>query len=99
MSLIADDPRASLRGREAAPLLARLRPALPLLAVVIVAILLRFLIVTATDVSWLITLSEKILDGKTLYVDLIEVNPPASVFLYLPAVMLAQLIEIGRAHV
>ena len=76
-------------------LAARLRPALPLIAVTIVAVVLRLLIVTATDVSWLITLSEKVLDGTRLYVDLIEVNPPASVLLYLPAVALARLIGVA----
>jgi len=74
---------------------ARLRPALPLVLVVAAAVLVRLWIVTATDVSWLITLSEKVLDGTRLYVDLIEVNPPASVLLYLPAVALARAIGIA----
>jgi hypothetical protein len=94
MSSVVDD--AFRRGGWAAPALAaRLRPALPLIAVTIVAIVLRLLIVTATDVSWLITLSEKVLDGTRLYVDLIEVNPPASILLYLPAVALARLIGVA----
>src|SRR5713101_5631390 len=96
MSSIVDAPRAFRRGHRAAPpLAARLRPALPLIAVTIAAIVLRLLMVTATDVSWLITLSEKVLDGTRLYVDLIEVNPPASVLLYLPAVALAR--WVGRS--
>lgn len=41
------------------------------------------------DVSWLITVSERILSGDRLYVDILEVNPPASVWLYLPLVWLA----------
>nr|MBA2466525.1 hypothetical protein [Sphingomonas sp.] len=41
------------------------------------------------DVSWLITVSEKLLAGARLYVDVIEPNPPASVWLYLPSVWLA----------
>ncbi len=44
------------------------------------------------DVSWLITLAERVLSGDRLYVDIFEVNPPASVWLYLPLVWLAQLI-------
>ena len=96
MSSTVDEPRASRRAYWVAPALAaRLRPALPLIAVTILAIILRLLIVTATDVSWLITLSEKVLDGTRLYVDLIEVNPPASVLLYLPAVALARLIGVA----
>ena len=42
------------------------------------------------DVSWLITVCERILDGQKLYVDVIEANPPASVWIYLPAVALAR---------
>lgn len=39
---------------------------------------------THTDVSWLLTVGEKILSGEQLYVDIWENNPPASVYLYLP---------------
>ncbi len=67
---------------------------LPLLTVFVAAIGLRLVVVANTDVSWLITLSEKVLDGQHLYVDLIEVNPPASVFLYLPLVALARLLAL-----
>jgi hypothetical protein len=41
------------------------------------------------DVSWLITVSERILAGDRLYVDILEVNPPASVWMYVPLVWLA----------
>lgn len=44
------------------------------------------------DVSWLITVSERMLSGDRLYVDILEVNPPASVWLYLPLVWLAHAI-------
>jgi hypothetical protein len=44
------------------------------------------------DVSWLITVSERILSGDRLYVDIFELNPPASVWLYLPVVWLAHAI-------
>jgi len=46
------------------------------------------------DVSWLITLCEKTLDGQRPYIDFIEVNPPASILLYLPAVSVARLIGV-----
>lgn len=46
------------------------------------------------DVSWLITVAERVLGGQRLYVDIFEVNPPASVWLYIPAVRLAQSIGI-----
>jgi hypothetical protein len=61
-----------------------------LLAVLAVALLERALIDTTPDVSWLITLGEKVLDGQRPYVDFLEVNPPASIFLYLPAVAVAR---------
>ena len=47
------------------------------------------------DVSWLITLDEKWLDGATPYLDFIEINPPASLMLYWPAVALARLIGVA----
>jgi len=47
------------------------------------------------DVSWLITVCERILDGQKLYIDVIEANPPASVWIYLPAVALAQVLAVA----
>ena len=44
------------------------------------------------DVSWLITVSERMLSGDRLYIDIFELNPPASVWLYLPLVWLAQIL-------
>ncbi|HET9811740.1 MAG TPA: hypothetical protein VFP53_08610 [Sphingomicrobium sp.] len=46
------------------------------------------------DVSWLITVSERVLAGDRLYVDIVEVNPPASVWLYLPLVWAARVIAV-----
>lgn len=46
------------------------------------------------DVSWLITLDEKWLDGQTPYRDFIEINPPASLLLYWPAVALARALGV-----
>lgn len=47
------------------------------------------------DVSWLITVCERLLDGGTAYVDVLETNPPASWLIYMPAVSLAQLIAVA----
>jgi hypothetical protein len=47
---------------------------------------------TIDDVSWLITVGERVLDGQTPYVDFIEVNPPASILLYLPPILLARFV-------
>jgi hypothetical protein len=37
------------------------------------------------DVSWGLTLGDRLLDGARLYRDVLETNPPMTVFLYLPA--------------
>ncbi|MDR3496264.1 MAG: hypothetical protein P4L82_16825 [Ancalomicrobiaceae bacterium] len=49
---------------------------------------------TVADVSWLIELAEKSLAGQRLYVDIVETNPPMSVFLYMPAVLIEHLTGI-----
>jgi hypothetical protein len=46
------------------------------------------------DVSWLITVCERMLSGHRLYVDILELNPPASVWLYMPFVWLAHAIGV-----
>ena len=43
------------------------------------------------DVSWLITAGEAVLDGKTAYVDFLETNPPAAIFIYVPPILAARL--------
>lgn len=59
-------------------------------ACALVAILGQALMIPVdADVSWLITVSEKVIAGQRLYVDVFEVNPPASVWLYLPQVFAA----------
>ncbi|QUD88478.1 GtrA family protein [Phenylobacterium montanum] len=45
---------------------------------------------TDVDVAWLLTLGEKMLDGQRAYVDFFEANPPMSILLYLPAVVLGR---------
>lgn len=59
-------------------------------AVVTVALIERAFVDTAPDVSWLFTLGERVLAGERPYVDFIEVNPPASIFLYLPTLLLSR---------
>lgn len=46
---------------------------------------------TVADTSWLITVGERVLSGERLYVDLIEANPPFSVWMYMPAIAAARL--------
>lgn len=49
---------------------------------------------TNSDVAWLLFSTQQVLDGATLYVDLIEVNPPLIVWLSLPPVAVAELLEV-----
>ncbi len=64
-------------------------------AIVLVAAAAQARFGAIADVSWMITIGERWLDGQTPYVDFIETNPPASILLYLPAVALAR--AIGAA--
>jgi hypothetical protein len=45
----------------------------------------------SADVSWLITMCERMLHGERAYVDIRETTPPAPLLLYMPGVLLAQL--------
>jgi hypothetical protein len=67
---------------------------LPLVAVLLLAVAMRFVTVANTDVSWGLTMAEKWLDGARLYIDVIEVNPPATVFVYVLPVVLARLFGV-----
>ncbi|HEY1945269.1 MAG TPA: hypothetical protein VGH40_24395 [Roseiarcus sp.] len=74
----------------------RLTAALALAATIgLVAIALQLHYGLLGDVSWLITVDEKWLDGATPYLDVIEINPPASLMLYWPAVALARLLGVA----
>lgn len=76
----------------AGTLLKRLAPAA---AACLVAILLRSITNLGEDCSWLLTLGEKFLAGATPYVEFIEVNPPASFLMYLPAILLARVLGVS----
>ena len=47
------------------------------------------------DVSWLCVAAERVLGGEKLYSQVMEVNPPLSVLLYMPPVLLAQALGIA----
>jgi hypothetical protein len=64
------------------------------LAIALVAVALQLRYGLLGDVSWLITADEKWLDGQTPYRDFIEINPPASLLLYWPAIALARLVGV-----
>jgi hypothetical protein len=50
---------------------------------------------TVPDTSWLITVIERIALGQRLYVDVIELNPPFSIWLYMVPVRLAMLLGVA----
>jgi len=60
-----------------------------------VAALVRCFIWLNSDVSWLLTLAEQVLAGARAYVDYSEPNPPASIMIYIPAILFAHLFSIS----
>jgi hypothetical protein len=53
-----------------------LAPWLMIVAVFAAAVLLRQLLPFNVDVSWWLTVGERMLDGQRLYVDFLDTNPP-----------------------
>ena len=68
---------------------------LPLAAVGLAAAAMLAILPTNPDVSWGLTMAEKWLDGGRLYIDIVEVNPPATMYLYVVPVWVAR--QIGVA--
>jgi hypothetical protein len=64
-------------------------------AILVTALLIQMPIVLNADLGWLLTANEKIIDGRELGVDLFEANPPLSVYMYMPAVMLARITGVA----
>ena len=67
--------------------------------VFVVAILLRQVVPLNTDVSWLLVIGERVLDGQRLYVDIVEINPPMAVFAYLPGIALARALGLDPGNI
>src|SRR3954469_8733883 len=75
---------------------------MPLLLIGVVfaiAIGLRQVVPLNTDVSWLIVISERMLEGQRLFRDIIEINPPMAPSAYLPGVALARVLGVDPRHV
>jgi hypothetical protein len=68
----------------------RLAPWLVLAALFAVAVVLRHVLPANADVSWLLTVAERVWDGQRLYVDIIETNPPMAVWTYIPGIAIAR---------
>jgi len=67
---------------------------LVLVAIVAAAIAMRQVVVANTDVSWLLTVGEKVLAGEKLYRDVIETNPPIAMLAYLPGLVLGRALHL-----
>jgi hypothetical protein len=78
---------------------AGLAPMLAIGVVFVVAILMRQVVPLNTDVSWLLVVGERMLDGQHLYRDIVEINPPMAAFAYLPGVALARALGVDPRHV
>jgi hypothetical protein len=83
----ASNEAAYQRARTVAPWLA-------VVAVFVAAVLLRQVMPFNVDVSWWLIVSERMLDGQRLYVDILETNPPMAVSVYLLGVALARAIGV-----
>ena len=66
----------------------------PVVLVLGIAAIVRCFIWLNSDVSWLLTLAEQVLAGARAYVDYSEPNPPASIIIYMPAILLAHFFSI-----
>jgi hypothetical protein len=71
-----------------------LLPWLSILILFVAAIVLRHFLAANTDVSWLLTVGERVLDGQRLYVDVIETNPPMAVLVYIPGIAIARVLGL-----
>lgn len=69
---------------------AALQPWILIIILFAAAIALRNVLAANTDVSWLLTVGERLLDGQRLYVDVFETNPPMAVLVYMPGIVIAR---------
>src|SRR6202051_2284601 len=85
------EPGPRLTHRQVGPVAAHtLLPWISIAILFAAAIVLRHVLAANTDVSWLLTVGERILDGQRLYVDVIETNPPMAVLAYIPGIVIAR---------
>jgi hypothetical protein len=90
-SVLADGPRVDrTTGRHRAGIGAYA----PLAAIVAFALWSQTHFGVDENTSWLINVGERMLDGATPYVDMMETNPPASILLYLPALWAARFFNV-----
>jgi hypothetical protein len=71
-------------------------PALAMAAITIYTLTLTIVVVPGNvDTSWLIVASERLLAGERMHIDLIETNPPFSIWLYMPFVWLQNMVGLS----
>jgi hypothetical protein len=87
-------PAASTRFDRAAPML----PLLVSVVVLAIAVPWQTRWGVNPDTSWIITICERVLGGARLYVDIIETNPPFSIWLYLPVVSFANWLGVAPEY-
>jgi len=63
------------------------------------ALLQRYLVFGSSDITWLLTANEKMLDGHPLYSEVLETNPPIAPLAYLPAVLIGRALGIAAERV
>jgi hypothetical protein len=84
-------PRLAQRGGTMArPVTPTLACWLAVAALFVAAMALRHVVTGNSDVSWLLIVGERVLDGQRLYSDLLETNPPIAVLAYLPGIATAR---------
>jgi len=71
------------------------RTALAVAVIVVLTALVHLAIPLPADVAWLSAVNEQILDGRRLYADILESNPPMGVWLYWLPVALERLTGIA----
>jgi hypothetical protein len=66
----------------------------PVLAILLAAFAIQVPLVLNADLGWLLTVCEKMLGGARLGRDVLELNPPLSVLIYMPAAYLGTLLPV-----
>jgi hypothetical protein len=77
------------------------RAFLPILLMLLFALqaFLRFQSDIIQDCAWFIDVAERLLDGKALYADIKEVNPPLGMWMIVPIVWLAKTLSISSVSI
>lgn len=61
----------------------------------VAAFLAQWFVPEITDISWIFVMCEKILAGEHLYTDIMETNPPMTVLMYMPTVLLSHIVRLS----